>query len=157
VVAPLLAPAGAAAYVAWLWVRSGDPAVWVDSERVLWAHGKMGPYWTIVRPLSRLLHGGSADNTIRVVGLALVVGGLLLLWRSRPPATFWLWTAGTLVLAFMSAPVGARPRFLLVAFPMFIAAARKLPPAAVYGIAVAEAGLLGALTFSTITTLRLVP
>jgi transposase-like protein len=158
--APLIAPAGAAAWFGWLWARSGDPLVWFHSERVLWAHRRLGPYWTVVLPVRHLIHlpgTGWIDNDIRIAGLVVLVAGLALLAWWRPPAVLTIWVVGTVGLALMSAPVGPRPRFLLVAFPLVVAIARKLPRAAVYGMAVVEAGLLGGLTFITITTLRVVP
>jgi mannosyltransferase PIG-V/transposase len=156
--APVIAPSGAVAYFWWLWARTKDPTAWFDSERVFWAHKRMGPYWTIVRPVFDLFHHpGLVDNTVRVAGLLVTVALGWLLWRWRPPAAFAIFAAGTMFMALMSAPVGARPRFLLAAFPLIIAAGRRLPRSLYYAALAIEAPVLGLVTFATVTTLRIVP
>jgi transposase-like protein len=163
--APALAPLGVAAYFGYLWARTADPTAWFDSERLFWSNGHFGPYWTVVRPVAHFLHDPGAvwlnpgvwDNAVRVAGLVVAVGTAWLLWRWRPPAVVLIWAGGVLALALMSAPVGARPRFLLVAFPLVVAVARRLPRPAFYVTLVLEAALLGALSFATVTTLNIVP
>ncbi|HET6811061.1 MAG TPA: transposase [Acidimicrobiales bacterium] len=165
VAAPVLAPLGVAAYFGYLWARTGDPKAWFDSERMFWSQGHFGPYWTVVRPVSHFLHDPGAvwhnpgvwDNAVRVAGLAVVAALVWLVWKWRPPAVLGIWAAGAVVLALMSAPVGARPRFILVAFPLIVALARRLPRPAFYAAVALEAVLLGALTFTTVTTLNIVP
>ena len=163
--APALAPLGAAAYFGYLWARTGDPKAWFDSEKLFWSRGHFGPYWTVLRPVAHYLHDPGAvfhnpglwDNGVRVAGLVVVAVCAYLLWRWRPPAVVTLWAGGTVLFALMSAPVGARPRFVLVAFPLIAALARRLPRDWFYLVLGAEAFLLAALTFATVTTLNIVP
>jgi transposase-like protein len=157
-VAPVVAPLGALGYFAYLWAHTGTPSAWFAVERKFWAHRRLGPRWTVVQPVIHLAHHpASVDDGIRMAGLVLVLAGTYLLWRWRPPAVFSIWAVGTVFVALMSAPVGTRPRFLLVAFPLLFALARRLPRPALYAIAAVEAPLLGLLTFVMVTTLRTVP
>lgn len=163
--APALAPLGAAAYFGYLWARTGDPLGWFHSERLFWSRGHFGPYWTVVRPAAHFLYDPGAvwhnpgvwDNAVRVAGVAVVALLVRLLLRWRPPAVLSIWAVGTVALALMSAPVGARPRFVFVAFPLVVALARRLPLPGFVLVLLAEAALLGGLTFITVTTLNIVP
>ena len=159
--APVLAPTGALAYFAFLWRRTGDPLAWYHSEKLFWDHGGLlfGVYKTTVSPLIYVAgHPLQLDNALMLVlGLGVAVGAVALMWRWRAPVVLWIWVVGTLGLTLVSAPVGPRPRFLMVAFPMFLAAARYLPRRWLWVAAGAEAVVLATLTFFTVTTLTLVP
>ena len=157
-VAPVLAPSGAAAYFGYLWARTGDATAWFHSEGLFWSQGKSGVYWTTVGPIRHLVqHPATLDDWSRVAGLGFVLVAAAVLWRWRPPATYCIWAVGTVLIALASAPVGARPRFLLAAFPLVAALAAKLPRPAVYALALVEAPLLALLTYVTITSLRVIP
>jgi len=159
--APALAPTGALAYFAFLWHRTGDPLAWYHSEKLFWDHGGVlfGIYKTTLSPLIYLAgHPLVLDNAaMLVLGMAVAAGGVALNRRWRAPIVLWIWVVGTLGLTLMSAPVGLRPRFLMVAFPLFLAAARYVPRRWLWAVASAEAAVLAALTFFTVTTLTLVP
>ncbi|HZT67597.1 MAG TPA: transposase [Acidimicrobiales bacterium] len=156
--APLLAPTGALAYFGYLWARTGDPLAWFDSQRLFWNHQRMGPYWTVIQPVVRLFQSpGLLDNTVLVAGLVFAIGAGLALWRWRPPAILSIWAAGVMALALMSAPVGTRPRFLFVAFPLIFALAVRMGRRTYYTAVALSVPLFGALTYLTITTLAAVP
>jgi hypothetical protein len=156
--APALAPLGALGYFAYLWVHTGLPTAWFREERIYWARRRLGPVWTVVRPIVNLAHHPAAvDDAVRVAGLLVALLGLYLLWRWKPSDVFSIWTVGIIGMALMSAPVGARPRFLLAAFPLIFALVRRLPRGAIYALAALEAPLLGLLTFVMVTTVRTVP
>ena len=159
--APTLAPVGVLAYFAFLWKRSGDPLAWYHSERLFWDHGGalFGIYKTTLAPVIYVVgHPWQLDNAVMlVIGLAIAAGGVALLWKWRPPAILWIWVVGTLGLTLVSAPVGLRPRFLMVAFPIFLAAGWHLPRRWLWPALAAEAVVLALLTFFTVTTLTLVP
>lgn len=156
-----LAPLGALAYFAFLWHRTGDALAWYHSEKLFWDHGGalFGIYKTTLSPLIYVVgHPLRLDNAAMLVaGMAVAAGGVALLWRWRAPAVLWIWAIGTMGLTLLSAPVGLRPRFLMVAFPIFLAAGRVLPRRWLWVVASAEAVLLSLLTYFTITTLTLVP
>jgi hypothetical protein len=159
--APALAPTGALAYVAFLWHRTGDPLAWYHAEKLFWDQGGVlfGIYKTTLSPLIYVMvHPLQLDNALMLVaGIAVAAVGIALMSRWRAPTVFWIWVVGTWGLTLMSAPVGLRPRFLMVAFPVFLAAARYVPRRWLWAVASVEAVVLAGLTFFTVTTLTLVP
>lgn len=156
-VAPALAPLGVLAYVGYLWARTGEPIAWYHVQRVYW-HGQLNPYATTVRMVYRAVaHPGTLNYLVPSLGLVLVVIGAVLLWRWRPPAVVWIYAAGVMALALSSAPVGARPRFFLAAFPLAIAMARVARGRAFGVLLGTSAALLVAVTLVTAATLKLIP
>ncbi len=137
-----LAPAGTAAYLAFLWVRFGEPLVSLGQQEDYWGREPASPVATLsaawsaagdgasylARPLELLASSTagptlSASNTLNLIflGLFLVAmgAGVMLL----PPGLSLY--ALALVLAGMLAPnpdlpLMSLPRFLLGAFPMFL-------------------------------------
>ncbi len=157
VLAPALAPLGALAYVGYLWARTGEATAWYHIQRLYW-QGQLNPYATTVRMVRReVLHPATLNYLVPTLGLLALVAAAVLVWRWRPPAVVWLYAAGVMALALSSAPVGARPRFFLVAFPLTIAMARVLRGRA-FGVALgASAALLVLVTLATTATLSLIP
>jgi len=120
--APLLAPLGFVAYMAYLWVHTGAPMAWRLTERGGWKSFPSPTYpfrivWTFVSdPLSPTLTG-----QILVVGTAAAVIGIVLMVRERQPVPVLLYGLCAAGAAAISQPVGLRPRFLMLAFPMVVA------------------------------------
>lgn len=156
-VAPALAPLGVLAYQGYLWARTGEPTAWYHVQRVYW-HGQLNPYATTVRMVQRtIVHPGTLNYLVPSLGLVLVVVGAVLLWRWRPPAVVWIYAAGVMALALSSAPVGARPRFFLVAFPLAIAMARVARGRSFAVLLGCSTILLVVITLVTTATLKLTP
>ena len=62
---------------------------------------------------------GQTETTILlVVGTVVAVVGLVLLWRIRPPVAVLTYGIAAVLLAAVSQPVGLRPRFIMIAFPV---------------------------------------
>ena len=73
--------------------------------------------WQFVHdPLSPTLTG-----QILFFGTVAAVVGLALMVRERQPVPVLLYGFGAVVAAAVSQPVGLRPRFLMLAFPMVMA------------------------------------
>ena len=145
--APLLAPAGLLVFFAFLWVRTGDALVWLHVQAAGWdQHVDFGRS-TIQGVLDTLRHPGVHLNIS--VGAAsfvfAVVAGVLLV-RSRLPSVFVVYSAVVLALAFSSQAVGSRPRFVLTAFPLIVAVARRARGPAFLIVLGSSAVLLAALT-----------
>ncbi|HET6793550.1 MAG TPA: hypothetical protein VFH45_03865 [Acidimicrobiales bacterium] len=128
--APVLAAAGVGAFVLYLWVHTGDATAWFRSERVMW-HDHVSPT-AVGHHFLKLLHhlpslrSSGLNYLILNLGLVFVVGSLLLLRRSRLPGPVTLYTVAALLLPLTSVAVGPRPRMLLAAFPVAIAAAVRM-------------------------------
>ncbi len=120
--APLLAPLGFLGFMAWAWRHTGVLNAWRLTERGGWK-GYPSLWYTphlfieIVRdPIAPVI-----TTWIVAVGTVVALVGLYLGWRRRQPLVVWLYGAASTFLAFISAPVGLRPRFVLIAFPVLIA------------------------------------
>ncbi|MGH8930944.1 MAG: mannosyltransferase family protein [Egibacteraceae bacterium] len=125
-IAPLLAPAGFVGFMLFLWARTGDPLVWFRvqsegwNERFDWGRRTLEEVMIVARdPV-----GASNTMTLQVLGLVFVLIALYFLWRWRPPAVIVIYTVGVLGLCLGSWTLGARPRFVLTAFPLIVAVAR---------------------------------
>ena len=120
--APLLAPLGFVAYMAYLWRHTGQLMAWRLTERGGWKSYPSLAYpfriiWTFVRdPLSPTITG-----QILFAGTVVAVIGVVLMIRERQPMPVLLYGICALGSAAVSQPVGLRPRFLMLAFPLVIA------------------------------------
>jgi Mannosyltransferase (PIG-V) len=127
VIAPLLAPVGFLGFMLFLWIRTGQMA-WFRVEREAWhEHFDFGvrtfqEVWLTARsPL-----GVTPTTALQVLGLIFTLAAVYFLWRWRPPAVVAVYTAAILFLCLGSFTLGARPRFVLAAFPLIVAVARAL-------------------------------
>jgi hypothetical protein len=121
-VAPLLAPLGFIAYMGYLWIHTGTLTAWRLTERGGWKSYPSAVYpfriiWQFVsNPLSPTITG-----QILFFGTVAAVIGVVLMVREHQPAPVFLYGICALGAAAVSAPVGLRPRFLMLAFPAIIA------------------------------------
>jgi len=121
-IAPLLAPLGFVAYMAYLWRHTGQLMAWRLTERGGWKSYPSLIYplrivWKFVRdPVSPTITG-----QILFAGTVVAVIGVVLMVRERQPMPVLLYGICAVASAAVSQPVGLRPRFLMLAFPMVIA------------------------------------
>lgn len=151
-VAPALAPLGLLAFFAFLWARTGEATAWFQTQRAGW--GERVVPWALVDDVRQLAADPFTDmnNTIVVTGAVVAVAGLVLLARARLPGEVVVYTVAVLALAFVSETLGPRPRFVLAAFPLFVAAAVHLRGTAFTTVLAMSACTLGAFTVLTVTT-----
>ena len=120
--APLLAPLGFVAYMAYLGRHTGRWDAWRLTERGGWHSYPSVTYpfrivWTFVSdPLSPTLTG-----QILFAGTVAAAVGVVLMVLERQPAPVFLYGLCAAGAAATSLPVGLRPRFLMLAFPLVIA------------------------------------
>ena len=125
--ATALAPLGFVGSLGFVALRTGEVFGWFRIERDGW-NERFDFGWT---NLTRTLEALPAplrnwNDTIAGIGLIVMIVGVVLLVRWRPPAVVLTYTLGMVALAVGSATIGGRPRFILVAFPLFYAFARVL-------------------------------
>ncbi len=155
--APALAPVGMASFFALLWARTGDPATWFTVQRELW-HERVTPV-ALVDDL-RVFAAAPFQNTnttAAVLGAVVALVGLVLLWRSPLPGVLTVYAAGVIALAVCSETLGARPRFVLTAFPLFFALALRLQGVAFSAVLGVSATVLGGFTILSVTTVLFTP
>ena len=122
-VAPLLAPLGTVAYFAFLWIRTGDLLAYPHAEGA-WNSGLAYGRPALLM-VGRFLRSPFTAPVPAVATLALVfavVTGILLARRGWP-AVLSVYTFSVLAISVLTRTDGLRPRDILTAFPLFLAAA----------------------------------
>lgn len=119
---------GTGLYAAFLWLRFGDPLLFVHTETHYWKHVATWPWQTLLYMSERMAHPGVMISLD--FGLVLAFGALAVVMLTRLRPAYGLMTAG-LVLAILVSPtpshkdaVQSAGRYLLAAFPAFWMAAR---------------------------------
>jgi Gpi18-like mannosyltransferase len=121
-VAPILTPLGFLAFQVWLWIHTGNLSAWRATERGGWKSYPSIAY--AVHTVGVVLRDPIATNKtddLLFVGTVLTVVAAVIAIRSRMPMPLLLFGLVAAGVAFVSAPVGLRPRFMLLAFPLIIA------------------------------------
>ena len=139
-----LAPSGLAAYATYLWLRFGDPLLFY-TDQAKWGREPAGPVATLVNAWSsaatgagRLLdprlwsdpslanladHLGGANNLYNLLFFIFAVVVLLAGLRDLPPdlgAYAFLLVLPAALFGTAQNPLMGAPRYILVAFPLFI-------------------------------------
>lgn len=157
ILAVLLAPLGFLGFMAFLWIRTGEATAWFEAQRHGW--GERLSLTASFEKVADFVAAPTADANVfvTVVGLAVVVAAGALLLRSNLPPVLLVYTAAIVGLALLSETLGARPRFVLTAFPLFIAAGLKLRGVWFSTTLAMSATLLGVLTILSLNTIAVTP
>lgn len=145
-VAPLLAPTGFLAFQGFLWARTGALDSWWQTQNEGWGEKlSASATWdrieaTIGQPLQ------DVNLTLAAVGTLVVAVMLVFLWKAKLPGPVVAYALGIVALAFFSKTLGARPRFILTAFPLVVAPAQMLRGIAFTTVVACMATVLGAFT-----------
>lgn len=146
-VAPVLAVSGFLAYMFWLRQHTGVLDAWRLTERGGWRSSPSLSYpfriiWAFLRnPVSPTLTG-----QILFFGTLIAVVGAVLAVRQRQPAPVLIYGLGAGLLGAISAPVGLRPRFIMLAFPLVVAYGTRLRGRGYVTAFLASSALLVAMT-----------
>jgi Mannosyltransferase (PIG-V) len=153
-ISPLLAPVGMVGYFAFLWDRTGEPLAWFRVQNEAW-HESFDFGLTTVQRLGRVLLDpfGNVNDLVAALGLVfLVAAGVVLVRSKRLPAVLNIYTVGILFLALGSSVLGARPRFVWTAFPLFIPLGERLKGTSLALVVGTFAALLVCLTVMSVAT-----
>jgi hypothetical protein len=161
-VAPILAPAGAVAFMLFLWQRTGELGAWFRVSRDGWNQHFDGGIEVLRRVQDIFTEvvaapNGGLDALIVTATTVIAFGLAWALWRAHPPVVLLVYSYALIGLALLSAGLGVRPRYVETAFPLLAAGAahlRGVPLAIVAGVAT---GALLALTVVTTTTVYVTP
>src|SRR3954451_12063034 len=139
--APLLAPLGAIGYLGFLWWWTGDAMAWGDTQWHGW-HERFVPHQSAL-DVFHYVRGRFHDVSLMVVVLTILFAILaaVLVLTSDMPAVLRVFAVGTLAIGMTSA--GLRPRFVLLAFPVFLALADRLDRTSLLVVVGGSAVLLG--------------
>jgi hypothetical protein len=124
--APLLAPAGFVAWMGYLWAHTGTLMAWRVTERdgwnsypsLLYPFRILGKF--LFNPLSPTMTG-----QMLFFGTVVCIIGVVLMFREHQPVPVLVYGISALVFFAISAPVGLRPRFIMLGFPIAIAVATR--------------------------------
>jgi hypothetical protein len=154
--APVLAPTGVVAFLAFLWVRTGEASAWFDVQRGGWGESLGLEVW---RRTVAVADDPIADinKLLATLGLVFCVAAFVVLLRSGLPSVLVVYTVVIVGLAVASQTLGLRPRFVLTAFPLFIALGLRLRGTAYAVVLGSSAALLGALTVLSTGTIVATP
>ncbi len=170
-----LVPTGLVAYVAFLWVRFGEPLIFVHEQTTHWGRGFRNPISTLdhawrtaVWGADHFLHPArlfvarapdyafEASNVVNLLFLAvfLYLAGACLLGLPPGLSVYALVLVSQPMLAPSSyLPLMSMPRFVLAAFPVFLIAgfllSRTRAGLAVYLVASSAAGIILVSLFTT--------
>ncbi len=158
VVAPVLAPLGFVAYMAYLWFHTGRLSAWRLTEKGGWKSYPSLAY--PVHILTTFLFDPirpTRTGQLLFAGTVITVAAAVVAVRQRQPAPVLIYGLLAAAMAAISAPVGLRPRFIVLAFPLIIAVATRLRGRA-YGwvVALSACGLV-AMTVAELFTKAVFP
>jgi hypothetical protein len=156
--APVLAPLGFVGYMVWLWRHTGVLSAWRLTERGGWKSypSLRYPFHIIATFVFDPIRPTVTGQILFVGTVVAVIAGVVAV-RQHQPAPVLVYGLVAVALAAISAPVGLRPRFLLLAFPLFTAVGTRLRgrPYA-WTVAASALGLL-AMTLLSLGSLAVFP
>lgn len=156
--APILAPTGFAAWMIYLWIHTGNVRAWQLTERGGWNSYPSLVYpfrivgTFITNPLAPTMTG-----QILFFGTLLSVAGLVIAFRERLPFELLSYASCSVVLFAVSSPVGLRPRFVMLAFPLTIAVASRWSGRRFHLVVAGSVILLLLMTYETLTSFAVFP
>jgi len=157
-VAPFGSLVGFATWMGYLWAHTGTPRAWQLTERGGWHSypSLMYPVHVLVKfvtnPLSPTMTG-----QILVAGTVASVAGLVVVIRQHPPTELVVYATAAVILYAASAPVGMRPRLVMLAFPLTMAAATRWSGRTYRVLVVSSALALALMTFETLCSWAVFP
>ena len=157
-IAPALAPTGFVAWMAYLWVHTGNPRAWQLTERGGW-----NSYPSLLYPVRVI--GKFVTNPISptmtgqmlVAGTVVSVGLLVLAYRDHLPTELLIYATVAVALFAVSAPVGLRPRFVMLAFPLTMVAGTHWRGRRFHVVLALSTVLLALMTIETLTSWAVFP
>lgn len=156
--APLLAPLGFFAWMGYLWAHTGEPWAWRITEHDGWQS-----YPSLLYPLRVLAKfitnplSPTMTGQILFAGTVVAVALLVVAFREHQPIELLTFATGALVLFAVSAPVGLRPRFIMLAFPLTIAAATRWSGRRFQLVLTTSAILLALMTIESFSSFAVFP
>jgi hypothetical protein len=155
--APLLAPAGIVAFFLYLGQHTGEVGAYLRTQREGWDQ-RLDPTSTLDVFSNFFRHPFADTNiTVMVAGCLFLAVTLVLLVRARPPGILIVYTVAVMGTALLTPTMGARPRFLLTAFPLVTVLAEDTPAPVFSSVLATSATLLGAFTVLTMTSFLATP
>jgi hypothetical protein len=156
--APVLASLGFVGYHAWLWQHTGDLMAWRQTELGGWhSYVSLAYPVELVGNFFRDPVAATITTDLLVVGMAATVFGVVIAIRQRLPMPLLVYGITAALISLVSAPVGLRPRFVFLAFPLILAVGVWLHGRALVITASVSAALLFGITLYSVTWYSVFP
>ncbi len=157
-VAPILAPLGFVGYQVWIWQHTATLNAWRLTERGGWKSYPSLVYavHTVTIFVRDPIATNMTDNLLFVCTVLVVVAAVVAI-RSSMPTPMLLYGLSAAVLGMISAPIGLRPRFVFLAFPLIVAVGTWLKGRAYVAVAAVSTVLLIAFTAFEVSSWRIFP
>jgi hypothetical protein len=156
--APVLTPLGFIAYQLYLWRHTGDLNAWRLTERNGWTSYPSSVYPVhLVVSFVRDPVANTITTDLLVVGMAVAIFGAVVAIRTRLPMPLLLYGLGAALLGMVAAPVGLRPRFVFMAFPLIIAVGAWLHGRRYVALVSVSVVLLAGVTAYSVTSWSVFP
>ncbi len=154
----VVTPLGFIAYQLWLWQHTGTLMAWRLTERGGW-HSYPSLLYSINIVTSFLRDPVAATKTGDLLFTGIVVAAICVIVaiRDRMPMPMFLYGLSAGILALVSVPVGLRPRFIFLAFPLVLAVGTRLRGWVFIATLATSTVLLIALTILTVSTYQVFP
>jgi hypothetical protein len=155
--APLLSPLGIAGWMGYLWAHTGSLFTWLKAEKA-W-DDSFDPFTLIKRFFfHEVTHTGQPlPRFLPEAGALFCIVALVLLWKAKGPALFFVYSLVVVFIAASSKIVGLRPRLVETAFPLVLVFGYWLK-GTLYTVVLACSGVaLGGLLLLSLTSPRFIP
>jgi hypothetical protein len=158
IVAPILAPLGFIGYLGWLAWHSGGVTAWTQTERYGWhSYASLWyPFHLVISFLTDPVAQTLTDH-ILVAGIVVAVICAIVAIRDRMPVPVLLYGLIAASISAVTAPVGLRPRFILLAFPLVLAIGTRLRGRSYVAVLLLSTGLLVTMTMFTVASYKVFP
>ena len=123
---PLLSLGGGAAYLAYLWARTGSPLSWWRVEHAGWMVHLSLP-WQRDTAFSAYPFGGAGSAAVTIASIALAAAGLFALVVLRAPGSWLVLSVAVLAAVTFDGGAWIAPRFLFDGFPLVLATGAVIP------------------------------
>ena len=157
-IAPVLAPLGFLGYMLWLWWHTGVLSAWRLTERGGW-HSYPSARYALHVITSFVADPVAATKTgdLLFAGTVVAIIGAVIAIRQRLPMPVLIYGLVAAAMAMIAAPIGLRPRFLLLAFPLILAIGARLRGWAFPSTVAVSAVLLVTLTVVSASSFTVFP
>ncbi len=156
--APILAPMGFVLYQVWIWQHTGNLNAWRLTERGGWKSypSLVYAFHTVGVFIKDPIATNKTDDLLFVCTILVVVAAVVAV-RSSMPTPMLLYGLSAAALGMISAPIGLRPRFIFLAFPLIIAVGTRLRGRAYLTLLSVSAAFLIGFTVFEVASWRIFP
>ena len=156
--APVLAPLGFLYYQVWIWQHTGNLNAWRLTERGGWKSypSLVYAFHTVAVFVRDPVATNKTDDLLFVCTVLVVVAGVVAV-RSSMPTPMVLYGLSAAALGMISAPIGLRPRFIFLAFPLIIGVGTWLRGRAYLALVSVSAAFLIGFTAFEVASWRIFP